>query len=244
MSLLSEEDIEVIKNRSSEILRYLGFGDHETQVIIALNQMTSSTVADLSIKTGIHHANLYSILEGLETRGLVLSNNGRPRVYQFAPLAHLKDILTSKLIQLITDLKRLQEMRGPTGATATLIYTISGKDDVQSKMLSMISRTQERILFTGPSINHLGESILEALVAASERDIDIRAIVGTKIQNPEFNFQHRIREDTLAVNLVTDGNESLISMPDLSVCGYSENPIIALQLEGFLEQNWNLARTN
>ncbi len=243
MSLLSEEDIEVIENRSSETLRYLGFGAHETQVIIALNQMTSSTVADLSIETGIHHANLYSILEGLENRGLVMSNNGRPRVYQFAPLAHLKDILTSKLVQLITDLKRLQKMRGPTGTTPTLIYTIGGKSDVQSKMMSMISRTKERILITGPSINHLGESVLSALKDASERDVDIRAIVGTKIKNPKFKFQHRIREDTLAVNLVIDGNESLISMPDLSVCGYSENPIIALQLEGFLEQNWILART-
>jgi hypothetical protein len=41
---------------------------------------------------------------------------------------------------------------------------------------------------------------------------------------------------------VVDGAEALIAMPDLSVCGWADNALISLQLEGFLEQTWNMSR--
>ncbi|MHA1928023.1 MAG: TrmB family transcriptional regulator [Candidatus Thorarchaeota archaeon] len=236
-------DTETIKTRTTENLRFLGFGVHESLVIIALNQMASGTVADLSVKTGIHHANLYSILEGLEGRGLAVCNNGRPRIYQFAPLAHLEDFLSTKLNQLMADLKHLQEDRETTGASPALIYTIRGRSDVQSKMLSMISQSTEKIILTGPNLEDLGVTIIDALKSASERDVEIRCIVAEPIKDPGFKLHSKIKDDSLAVNLVVDGLEAVIAMPDLSVCGWTDNPLISLQLEGFLEQNWKLART-
>ena len=81
-----------------------------------------------------------------------------------------------------------------------------------------------------------------ALRSASERGVSIRLIVAEAADIPDCRFEQRIREDTLAVNLVVDGAEALISMPDLSVCGWADNALISLQLEGFLEQTWNMSR--
>ena len=46
----------------------------------------------------------------------------------------------------------------------------------------------------------------------------------------------------MAINLVIDGTEAVISMPDLSVCGWANNALISLQFEGFLEQTWNISK--
>ena len=243
MVLSGDEKIEDIATRAHSILRDLGFGAHETEVILALNQLESCTVSDISTATGIHHANLYTILNSLESKGLVASNDGRPRVFEFTPLSHLEDVFSSKVTQLIQDLERLQQERGPKGIAPTLIFTIRGRAEVQAKLYSMIYKTKERIVLVASNPSELGESVIDALKAASKRGVAIRAIFRDAPVDFDFQMQQRIKEDALAVNLVIDGVEAMISMPDLSVCGWADNALISLQLEGFLEQTWNMART-
>ncbi|MCK5238571.1 MAG: TrmB family transcriptional regulator [Candidatus Thorarchaeota archaeon] len=243
MSLVSEKKLGLVTNRAMNVLRDLGFGAHEASVIIALNQVASATVADLHTTTGIHHANLYAVLDGLTARGFVVSHEGRPKVYQFAPLSHLEDTLHSKLNQLIEDLSVLQEERSTDGAMPALIYTIRGRLEVMSKMHGMIHKANERILLVCPNLSLLGEEAIESLKDAAERGVTIRAILGSPSDLEGIKLKQRIKEEALAINLVMDGVEALISMPDFSVCGWADNELIALQFEGFLEQTWNLART-
>ncbi|MHA1908579.1 MAG: TrmB family transcriptional regulator [Candidatus Thorarchaeota archaeon] len=243
MSLSSEKKLDMVTNRAMNVLRDLGFGAHEASVIIALNQLTSATVADLHTSTGIHHANLYAVLDGLIARGFVVSHEGRPKVYQFAPLNHLEDSLHTKVDQLIEDLSHLQEERSTEGAIPALIYTIRGRSEVMSKMLGMINKANERILLVSPSLSILGEEAIESLREAAKRGAVIRAILGAPSEIKGIKLKQRIKEEALAINLVMDGVEALISMPDFSVCGWADNALIALQFEGFLEQTWNLART-
>ncbi|MFX1603644.1 MAG: TrmB family transcriptional regulator [Promethearchaeota archaeon] len=228
--------------RAGVILRELGFGEHESRVVIALNQLESGTVADLSAATKIHHANLYSVLEGLVEKGLVVGDEGRPRVFQFAPLMHMRDLLSAKVEQLAQDLKLVQSRRKKEPETPTLIFTIKGRSEVEAKMLSMIARAKHRIMLVAPSLEKLGAMISSALAAASGRGVAIRAILGERSAIDDLSFQQKFREDTLAVDLVVDSEEALISMPDLSICGWADNPLISHQLEGFLEQTWELAR--
>lgn len=225
-------------SRVSEVLRDLGFGAHEAEVIVALNRLESATVSELSSVTGIHHANLYTILDGLVGKGIVVSSGGRPRVYGFAPLSHLKDLLSTRVNQLIADLKQLQKNREPSQVVPALVYTIRGMSEVHAKMLRMLDNSKNRIMIAAPSLLELGDSIVKALQLASERRVVIRAIFGTKSTTHGFDIQQHIKDDTMAINLVVDGEEAMISMPDLSVCGWVDNSLISLQLESFLEQTW------
>ncbi|MBN2229010.1 MAG: TrmB family transcriptional regulator [Candidatus Thorarchaeota archaeon] len=243
MSLTDDSRNSTIETRVIDILRDLGFGVHETAVIIALNQRSTATVSDLHGATGIHHANLYSVLDGLISRGIVIGIEGRPREYQFAPLNHLEDLLMSKISQLMEDLKRLQESRSSEGTMPSLIYTIRGHQDVSSKILSMINRAKERILLVGPSITIFGHLVRDTLDDAVKRNIKVRVILGKPSHELNPKIQQRIKEDALAINLVKDGKEALIAVPDLSICGWADNALIALQFEGFLEQMWNNTRT-
>jgi len=242
MNLSSVKTADEITSRAGTALREIGFGAHETAVILALNTKESATVSDLADETGIHHANLYSILDALVGKGYVVLQEGRPKVYQFAPLSHLKETLTSKLRQLFEDLMKLQESRASTTAVPALIYTIRGNSDVKSKMLSMISRAENTILLVAPKIDDFGDSVVSALEEAAERGVKIRCILRTRSNLKIPNFQQRIKEDTLAIDIVIDSEEALISMPDLSVCGWADNPLISMQLEGFLEQTWHMTK--
>ncbi|MFX1606509.1 MAG: TrmB family transcriptional regulator [Promethearchaeota archaeon] len=242
MNLSSLKTADEITFRAGATLRELGFGAHETAVILALNMKESATVSELADETGIHHANLYSILDALVGKGYVVLQEGRPKVYQFAPLSHLKETLTSKLKQLFNDLLKLQESRTSATAIPALIYTIRGSNDVISKMLSMISRAEDNILLVAPRLEDFGEGIISALKETLKRGVKIRAILGKKSDLKLTNFQQRVKEDTQAIDVVIDSEEALISMPDLSVCGWADNPLISIQLEGFLEQTWQMSK--
>ncbi|MHA1964544.1 MAG: TrmB family transcriptional regulator [Candidatus Thorarchaeota archaeon] len=242
MTLSSLKTADENSMRAGTTLRELGFGAHETAVILALNTMESATVSDLADETGIHHANLYSVLDALVGKGFVVLQQGRPKVYQFAPLSHLKETMTSKLKQLLEDLTILQESRTSTTAVPALIYTIRGNNDVMSKVLSMISRSENTILLVAPKLDDFGDGVIVALEEATSRGVKIRSILGTKSDISIPNFQQRIKEDTLAIDIVMDSEEALISMPDLSVCGWTDNPLISMQLEGFLEQTWQMSK--
>ncbi len=240
--ITTEEKMEQVSSRAEATLREFGFGVHESSVILALNQMGSASVADLSSATSIHHANLYSVLDGLVSKGLVIEHEGRPRRFEFTPLSNVRDLLSTKLDQLILDMERIQQERETKELLPTLIYTIRGRSVVESKIQGMVSRASDRILLVTPSMEMFDEPIHSALKTASERGVSIRLIIAKESARLEYKVEQRIREDTLAINLVIDGAEALISMPDLSVCGWADNALISLQLEGFLEQTWNMSR--
>ncbi|MBN2230956.1 MAG: TrmB family transcriptional regulator [Candidatus Thorarchaeota archaeon] len=242
MTLSSEKSAEEVGARASSTLREIGFGAHETSVILALNQIESATVADLSSETGIHHANLYSVLESLIGRGLVVLHSGRPKVYQFAPLSHVKEMFSSKMEQLLEDLKILQDSRDSKGIIPALIYTIRGSADVLAKMVAMIGRAKQSIFLVAPDLDELSIPIHESLRKAKSRGVIIQGIFGQRPNTSDIEIQYRIKEDTLAIDLVIDSIEALISMPDLTVCGWADNALISMQLEGFLQQSWKLSR--
>jgi sugar-specific transcriptional regulator TrmB len=163
-------------------------------------------------------------------------------MYQFAPLAHVEEMFSSKIEQLVQDLKTLQESRRTKDILPALIYTIRGNADVLAKMLAMINRAENTIFLVAPDLDLLGMAIHEHLHQAHMRGVKIRAILGKKPDKSQLKIQYHIKQDTLAIDLVIDSIEALISMPDLSVCGWADNALISMQLEGFLQQSWELTK--
>lgn len=241
MTMMDTQRFQELGTRTNALLRELGFGFHEAMVIIALSQVESSAVSDLSTVTGIHHANLYSVLDGLVAKGIVMAHEGRPKVYEIAPLNHFRDLLTSRVDRVVEDLELIQSQSKREVAVPTLIFTISGKLDVEMKILGMMAKAKGKILLSAPNMPQLGGSINAALIDAADRDVEVRLILTEPVQT-DSSFEQRIKRNTHAVNLVVDREEALIAMPDLSVCGFADNTLIALQLEDYLEQTWNMAR--
>jgi sugar-specific transcriptional regulator TrmB len=234
--------------RALNVLRELGFSAYEARVIVALNKLESATVAEISEQTEhpehpkIHHANLYTILDSLIARGLVVSIEDRPRIYQFSPLQHFKDLLNTKVKQLVHELEKLQKERESKETIPALIYTIKGKSNIESKILQMLSKSKTRIILSAPSLEDFSSAFLSMLSSASNKGVKVKAILAKNPGEIGFILNHRIKKDSHAFNLVVDGMEALISMPDFSICGWADNVLISLQLETFLQQMWKLAK--
>ncbi len=226
---------------AEEILRRFGFGLHETAVILALNRFGASTVANLAEVTGYHQANLYPVLEGLVQRGIVVRTDERPKRYEFVPLSHFRDLLVGKVDQLLQSLEELQKQRECTKETPTLIYTLKGELEVRSKIVSMIRHAKQDVLMVAPRLSKIHTTILDELRAASKRKVRVRVVHGGRPLKLPSRVKQRIKKQITAVDLVVDGSQALLAMPDLSICGWAENPMIALQLREFLEQTWKLA---
>ncbi len=231
-----------IGSRAGRTLRELGYGVHETRVILALNRLGPCTVSDLSSATNVQAANLYSILDSLANRGIVATSGQRPRIYDFIPLGHLQDLLTVKVDQLISDLEEIQEQRGPVPTSPTLIYTIKGRADVQAKMQSMILNAEVSVMLVAPDALTLGDVVMESLKTAAQKGVRIRIIHGAEPIKADFPLEQRIKENTLAVDLIIDEVEALISMPDLSISGWTDIAMISLQLGELLQQTWSISK--
>jgi hypothetical protein len=109
-------------------------------------------------------------------------------------------------------------------------------------MLAMINRAEKAIFLVVPDLDSLGLAFHEHLQHAQARGVKIHAILGKNPENTQLDIRYRIKRNTLAIDLVIDSIEALISMPDLSVCGWADNALISMQLEGFLQQSWELAK--
>ncbi|RLI57180.1 MAG: hypothetical protein DRP09_04045 [Candidatus Thorarchaeota archaeon] len=238
MNSVVEDGLKRTTTRATDLLRELGFGAHEAAVIVALTALGSATVSGISAETGIHHANLYTVLDALSHRGLVVSQEGRPRVYRIPSLSHMEEMLIAKVRQLREDLEELHKTRHERREIPTLIYTVRGEVDVVAKIVGLIERAVETLLVVAPSLDALGERVLQSIAEATKRGVRIRAILAEPTSFDTAGMEQRIKRDTMAIDMVADSKEALISMPDLSVCGWADNPFISVQLEGFLEQTW------
>ena len=154
----------------------------------------------------------------------------------------MEEMLTTKVRQLLQDLQEIHDARDKKTEIPTLIYTIRGEADVLARMQAVIERATSTLLLVAPSLPDLGSRIIDALRDAVNRGVKIRAILGEEAKIENLKFQQRIKEETMAIDIVADSQEALISMPDLSICGWADNPLISFQLEGFLQQTWENSR--
>jgi hypothetical protein len=87
---------------------------------------------------------------------------------------------------------------------------------------------------------HHGKSFERAL----ERGVEVLVIAPPFVKLPKCTQAVR-RNLQIATDLVMDGEEALIASADLTACGFTDNALLAIHVEGFLEivmsENWERA---
>ncbi len=223
--------------RAVSLLRKLGFSPYESEALVALFKLGPATVSDLHKVTKIPHANLYSVMEKLAERGFVIISPGRPKIFKAVPPEEVKTELTKTVTELTDILKKIEQESKST-ETWEILYTIRGQDNVISKIEAMISSCTENLMVVAPSLSIFPQQIFDRLKRASERIADFR-IITSDDRVTISGVHHRIGDGISAIDVITDDHQSLISLPDFSVCGWIENPIITMHFKQFLEQMWS-----
>jgi len=140
-------------------------------------------------------------------------------------------------------LKELYESVGREAEKPEIIYTIRGWNRVIEKILEMLSRAETEVILVLPNYGELAPKISQALSSLIKRKVKIRLVTELPEEIPG-GLEVKFHKPVLAVDILVDGREAMISMPDYSVCGWVENPIIAKHFKEFLDLLWaNLKST-
>jgi len=65
------------------------------------------------------------------------------------------------------------------------------------------------------------------------RGVEVTIITEPMLKVPPCTRSYR-KKDMLATDVISDSQSAMIASPDLSLCGYSDNPFISGHLDNFM----------
>jgi len=220
-----------------KVLQGLGLTEYEARTYTALVSLGSATPRDVASLAGIPYPSVYDALETLSKKGWVEVSLGRPKRYRARPPELMERDSVKMVKDAFTQLKELYESAGRGAEKPEIIYTISGRNRVVEKIREMLSRAETEVTLVLPNYGELAPKISQALNSLVKRKVKVRLIKEFPEEIPE-GLEVKFHKPVLAVDILVDGREAMISMPDYSVCGWVENPIIAKHFKEFLELLW------
>ncbi len=226
---VNEKRMEDEYREISQHLQKFGLSEYESRVYIGLVAMEQGTAEEISESSSVPRTSTYKVLESLEEKGYVDSVQGRPRTYFPAPPSELKEELQDELITTFDKLTNIQGIFSDKG-TPQLVYTIAGRERILSKIGNMVDSSMKSILLSSPSISHIRKAHEEKFQAAVERKVSVIIVAEPFTRLPPNTHSYR-KEGLMATDMITDGDMALIASPDLSLCGYTDNPFLSEHLE-------------
>lgn len=92
-------------------LQEIGLSEKESQIYLALLQVDSESIQDISKKTGINRTTVYPVLESLNQKGLVSEvQDGKKTMYQAAPPERLETFVERQKVILSEHASRLKDV--------------------------------------------------------------------------------------------------------------------------------------
>jgi sugar-specific transcriptional regulator TrmB len=217
------------------LLRRTGLSDYEAKVYLALVLRSHGTAEDVADTADIPRTSAYKVLEALKKIGFVNSRGGRPVVFHPVPPLEIRDRMVAEMergFQLLDSLRGSQTEKG----SPQLVYTILGKDSVMAKIGEMIDMAKERFFLSSPDLTELNNVFASKFANALKRGVNITVVALPSVKVPEASEVIR-KQDLLATDVITDYEVALMATPDLSICGFTDNPFLAAHLDNFFQMS-------
>ncbi len=231
---MEEEQKEVVSS-----LRKLGLTDYEARAYTALVMQGHGTADEIADIAGIPRTSTYKVLESLKERGFATYHGGRPTVFHPVAPLEAKEKLCSEVSKTFSKLDMMQGMLSDRG-TPQLVYTISGKDRVLAKIGEMLDAAQEHFTISGPEMRTIANALEPKFKEALKRGVEILVVAEPSSKVPESSRVIR-KQNLIATDVLCDGEMAMIASPDLSLCGFTDNPFLVLHLENFMKLSWEKA---
>ena len=196
-----------------EKLKEIGFNTYEAKVYIALLKKYPATGYEVSKLANIPQSRTYDTLKVLEDKNIVISTNTKPVTYTPIKPKQLTSAYAKKVNSTIHYLdKHLPEVKDNYNEP---IVTITGKQNIQDKVLELIQNAKREIYMEVWSQDF--KIFEQELLKAYNRNVEIR-IVGYDNFNSRFGliFQHAFARDIemslggRMIIIAADDNESIV----------------------------------
>ncbi len=237
MSLLDllDEGIDLRKEyeKASRTLESIGLSNYEARAYIALVAHGYGDADTIAETSGIPRTSSYKVLDSLCEKGFAMSTSGRPRIFKPEEPKKLKERIIPPITDTFDKLEKLSEIMRDKGEPQ-LVYTITGKSRVISKIGEMLDKSTRSVIIASPSFNEIRGPLAKKIDNAIGRGVAITIITepGHKIPG-KATVVHK--KGLIASDVVVDGSDALLASADLTACGFTDNASLAQHLENFLE---------
>jgi sugar-specific transcriptional regulator TrmB len=217
------------------LLRRTGLSDYEAKAYLALVMRSQASAEDVAEVAEIPRTSAYKVLTSLRRKNYVTSRIGRPVMFQPVPPREIRDRLAAELDRGIDMLDSLRGTLTEKG-TPQMVYTITGKDKALAKIAEMLDGSKERFFLSSPALGEINTALAHKFTNALKRGVFITVVAEPSARVPEASEVKR-RKDLLATDIISDYDVALIATPDLSICGFTDNPFLAAHLDNFYQMS-------
>lgn len=220
-----------------EKLKEIGLNTYEAKTYIALLKKHPATGYEAAKIANIPQSRTYDTLKALEEKNIVIASNTKPVTYTPIKPKQLTDRVQKKINSTIKYLdKNLPNVKEDYNEP---IVTITGKQNIQEKILDVIKNAKREIYIEIWSQDF--KVFEQELLNAYNRNVEIR-IVGYDNLNPRFGlvFEHAFARDIelslggRMIIIATDDNEGVIGKISSLKNDVSDTDIIWTQNKGIV----------
>jgi sugar-specific transcriptional regulator TrmB len=223
----------------SSTLRKIGLTEYESKSYISLVGMGRGSAEEIGDASGVPRTSSYKALQSLEEKGFVESMEGRPVIFVPIPPLEVKSSILDEISETFDKLHEVQGMISERGAPQ-MVFTLTGKDKVMARIGEIIDSSLDRLIISTPQMRAIRQAHAGKFRDAVRRGVEVVIITDPMVKLPEHSAVYR-KDGLLATDIFSDGEIALIAVPDLSLCGYSENPFLVQHLESFLRASVRVA---
>ncbi|MCL4412953.1 MAG: helix-turn-helix transcriptional regulator [Candidatus Thermoplasmatota archaeon] len=227
------EDFEQELAEISKYFEKFAMTEYELRAFLALVLLGTSTPDNIAMNAKIPRTSTYKILERLEERGLITSLEGRPRVFKARNVYEIRKSFSENLDSLFEKLTELSDTLTERGQPQ-LIYTIYGKERVIEKMKEVLNSAEKYAMISTPKLREIRQELSKEIESALSRNVSISIVAPDNQRAPPGTRIFR-NNSLIATDVVSDGVRAIIASPDLSACGFTDNPILAEHLNSFVD---------
>ena len=229
---LDLESLQSEYEKLSSVFEKIGLSDYESRALVALivkNHASADEVAELA---RMPRTSAYKALQVLKDKDFVTSVEGRPTIFYPLPLEEVRSRVMGELDEAFDKLESVRGLLSEKGMPQ-LVYTISGKKGVLSKIGEMLDASKKNFIISTPAIHEVRSVHGQRFKEAVGRGVEVIIITEPMFKVPQCTRSYR-KKDLLATDVISDGQSAMIASPDLSLCGFSDNPFISSHLDNFM----------
>lgn len=162
-----------------DALGELGLSTYEAAVFIALQQLETGTASEVANITDVPRSQVYGATERLEALGLIDVQQSNPIQYRAVGIETARAQLRARIEQqeqlAFEYLRSVRGTHATDRATQVDVWTVSGTETIDDRIIDLASRADDRILFGAPAKTLVSDAITETLTAAAA-EIDVTVI--------------------------------------------------------------------
>ncbi|RRJ29173.1 TrmB family transcriptional regulator [Halocatena pleomorpha] len=184
-----------------DALGQLGLSKYEAAVFIALQQLETGTASEVDRITDVPRSQVYGAAERLNELGLIDIQQSNPIQYRAIGLETARKRLRKRREEqerrAFDYLHAVQGEHAATNETQVGVWTVTGKGPIDDRIVDLITRADDRILFGAPEQALVSDVIVETLTAAAE-DVQVTVLSEDPAVCEQFD------STPVATHIVTD----------------------------------------